>query len=355
MSRPLKILSIIDIPWNSGLANYAFEQAKALRAGGHAVTFACPAGSAAMKFAAAERFAAVEIPGRKEYCGFPRAARELDSLVKSCGIGAVCAHSGLAQTAAWYLRRRNPGLKVVRVKADARRPSVGFSFSSVDRVISASAYIENQYLAAGLEPEKSSLIRQGIAAPPFEHPPAAPPYNIGILGRLDPVKGHACFLEAAALLLKVRQDLRFHVAGYEAGIKYAGLKAQAEKLGISAAVEFHGRVADTFAFMKSCHAGVIASLGSEAVSRAALEWLACGRPLVSTSVGSLPEFVPKNMLVPPGDATALAEALEDLLSSEENLAHAGPINRERAVAEFSVKDFEEATRWLFEDACGAGK
>lgn len=354
MNQPLKILSIIDIPWNSGLAYYAFEQARALRGGGHTVIFACPEGSAAAAFAARENFETQFIPGRKEYLRFPAAVRALRRLVRERGISVVCAHTGLAQTLAWLLRRDKPELRLFRVKADVKKPSLGFTINSMERVISASEYIEDLYIAAGLDPARSSMIRQGIDVQPYEYPPAVPPFRIGLLGRLDPVKGHECFLKAGAELIHRGWQAEFHIAGGEANLKYAGLEKIAGDLGIKDRVTFHGKVEDAAAFMKSCNIGVIASLGSEAVSRAALEWLACGRPLVATTAGSLPEFTAKNMLVPPGDPAALADKLSSLMSDPGQLLITGGVNRSLAADEFSRQAFAEATLWLISRAGAEG-
>ena len=345
MKKPLRILSVIDIPWNSGLAAYAFDQALALRAGGHAVTFACPEGSAAMAFARDAGFAAVPIPGRKQYHRLPLALLRLRAAVADSSIDVVCAHTGRAQTLACLL-----GVPVLRVKADAKKPSAGFTFSAVTRTIAASAYIKNLYLAAGLSPEKVTVIRQGVTPPPAAPRAPVPPYKVGLLGRLDPVKGHACFLEAAAHLLKAGVKAEFHIAGYEANIKYADLEALADKLGIRGSVFFHGKVDGPYAFMAACDLGVIASLGSEAVSRAALEWLAAGKPLVSTTAGSLPEYAAPANLVPPGDPYALAKKITALLADPAALAAQGEANRLKASLEFAPGTFAAATCAVFEEA-----
>ena len=357
MGKPLKILSVLDIPWNSGLAAYAFEQARALAAAGHTVYFACPENSAAMAFAAAEGFSTFRIPDRKEHFRTLTAALRLGRAAADAGIDIVCAHTGRAQTIAWLLRLKARGLPLIRVKADAKLPSLGFTFSAVSKVISASGFIEDRYLAEGLDPSRSILIRQGIAVPPFEHPPSPPPWTIGLLGRLDPVKGHFCFLRAAEEVLRRGIKTEFHIAGYEANLKYDDLKKYADELGITPNVVLHGRVEDSFAFMKTCSIGVIASLGSEAVSRAALEWLACGRPLVATTAGSLPEFAGDDFVVPPGDHLALAEKLCALMAAPEKLAYTGGENRAKAEKDFSYSGFAKDTCWVFEAACaraGAG-
>ncbi len=348
MGQPLKILSAIDIPWNSGLAAYAFDQARALRAAGHTVAFACPEGSAAMAFAGKEGFKAYPLPDRKQHLRLPLAAWRLRAAAKAEHADVICAHTGRTQTLACLL-----GLPLIRVKADARPPSAGFTFSRVHKTISASGYIAGLYAAAGLDSSRLSTIRQGIALPGYRPPAAAAPLKVGLLGRLDPVKGHAVFLRAAAELLSAGVKAEFHIAGYEANLKYSTLQKLADGLRIRGSVVFQGRVEGPFEFMSACDIGVIASLGSEAVSRAALEWLAAGRALVSTSAGSLPEFAGAQWRVPPGDHGALATALSALLSAPEKIKALGEENRARAARDFSPEAFAAATCSVFEEAASS--
>ncbi|MDP2865018.1 MAG: glycosyltransferase family 4 protein, partial [Elusimicrobiota bacterium] len=172
---------------------------------------------------------------------------------------------------------------------------------------------------------------------------------IGLLGRLDPVKGHTCFLRAAAGLLRSGVKAEFHIAGCEANIKYADLLKIAEELEIAPSVVFHGKVEGPYKFMADCDIGVIASLGSEAVSRAALEWLASGRPLISTTAGSLPEYAAPAWLAPPGDHAALAEKISQLLSDPSKIKTLGEENRARAARDFSNEAFAAATCAAFEN------
>ncbi len=348
MKRQLRILSAIDIPWNSGLAAYAFAQAEALRARGHFVVFACPPGTAAWDYAARAGFKAVPVPGRKEHHKLPLALLRLRAAAAADGIDVVAAHTGRLQTLSCLL-----GLRTVRVKADAKLPTAGFTFSSVAGVVAASSYIAGLYAAAGLDPARVTVIRQGIELPRVLPREPRAPYRVGLLGRLDLVKGHSVFLRAAAELLRAGVPASFHVAGYEANLKYHDLRAEAADLGIGEHVYFHGRTEGPYAFMGSCDLGVIASLGSEAVSRAALEWLAAGKPLVAASVGSLPEYVEKERLVPPGDPAALAAAVGALLRSPHLLPELGAANREKAARAFSPAAFAEATeRFFLEAAAG---
>ena len=350
MKTRLKILNLIDIPWNSGLTSYALDQARALRGYGHEVHFACPDGSFAGDFAGREGFPRVSLPDRKTpFLRLPFA--KMSDFLSAERIDVINAHTGKTQTLAALLSFRPAGkTAVIRTKADARPPSKSFRFMRIAKIIAASDFIRNGYLKAGAPPEKISLARQGIQLAPAELRKPEPPYKIGLLGRLDEVKGHKYFLEAAALVLKSGAKAEFHIAGQEAGIKYSGLEKLAKDLGLGKAAVFHGRVPDSFEFMNSCDIGVIPSLGSEAVSRAALEWLSAAKPLVASRVGSLNEFATPENLVPPAESAALARRLEALLAAPELLNAHGSANRARAATVFSPDIFARLTNAAFESA-----
>jgi len=87
-------------------------------------------------------------------------------------------------------------------------------------------------------------------------------------------------------------------------------------MGLGKAVDYLGYQDSAQDFMRGCSIGVIASIGSEEISRACLEWMAVGRPVVGTLVGCLPEMIEPDengLLVPPGDGLAMGDALLKLL------------------------------------------
>jgi len=355
MKKQLRILNLIDIPWNSGLAFYAYDQAHALKAAGHAVYFACPDKSAAREFAEREGFVCFPLPGRNEpFLRFP--FLKLEKMLAAECVDIINAHTGKTQTLAFLLSFFSAKkIAVIRTKADARPPSKSFAFMKVSKIIAASDFIRNGYLELGVAPKKIALARQGINLPAAAPRKPEPPYKIGVLGRLDTVKGHECFLRAAAELIKSGVKAEFHIAGYEAGVKYTDLKKLAAILGLGAAAVFHGRVPDSFEFINSCDIGAIPSLGSEAVSRAALEWLSAAKPVVASHVGSLPEFITPENLVPPGETAALALRLQTLLAAPpERLGELGAANRARAERDFSTELFAQRTSRIFEEAVELG-
>ncbi len=346
----MKILNIIDIPWHSALAAYAFDQSAALAARGHEIYFAAAEDSASAAFALKNKFSLTIIPSRKSIMIIGTVLK-LKRLIENEGIDVVNAHTGKGQTLAWIVSMMSARpFAIIRTKADAKRPRNSFALGKTAVVIAGSKIIKKMYTEAGIDPAKVEVVYQCIAAQPKAPAVSSSPLKVGILGRLDPVKGHACFIEAAALVLKKVQAVEFLIAGREESVKYPSLEARARELGIAEKIKYMKHVPDSAAFIRFCDIGVIASISSEAVSRAALEWLAAGKPLLATAVGSLPEFVSPECLVPPQNPEAMAEALLKLLKSPEIRLELGAQNRNRALKDFDQARFTEQTSFLFESA-----
>lgn len=348
MKRQLKILSAIDIPWNSALAAYALDQARALKGAGHSVVIAAPETSFAYRQAQLEGFPVFAVSDRKSLLS-PLLVLALRRFLKDGAFDIFCAHTGRTQTlGALCLPGRK--FKLVRTKADASRSSAGLSLRPVAAIIAASGAIKAAF--AGAPPEKIKVVPQSIDLPAYVPPPAEG-FRVGLLGRLDPVKGHEVFLKAARDVLEKFPAARFVCAGKESSLTRGELVDLAERLEIEGSVEFTGHTADPLAFINSCHAGVIASVGSEAVSRALLEWMACGRPAAAAAVGGIPEMLAPAWLFPAGDHGALAAHLLKLAESPALRASAGEANRKAAAGKFSRGLFAAETEKVLLEALAA--
>jgi glycosyltransferase involved in cell wall biosynthesis len=177
-----------------------------------------------------------------------------------------------------------------------------------------------------------------------------PPF-VGMIARLDPVKGHGTLIDAAQILKPAVPGLRVMCAGE--GQLLERLRWQLDPIGMAGTVRFLGRVEDKWAFLSGCRLGVVASTGSEAVSRAALEWMAAGRPLIASRVGGLPDIVEDGvtgLLVPPADPAALAAAIKSLLDEPERAELMGRAARERWEENFSLPPFQRRTMEVYEEA-----
>jgi glycosyltransferase involved in cell wall biosynthesis len=282
----------------------------------------------------------------------------------SRGFDVLNAHTGAAQTLAVAASRglgAAPG--IVRTRGDARavrrRPLAGLLWRRTAAFIAASRAILDDFHAAF--PQLSLPARAvwpGLPDPAAGSPrpePPGPPV-VGIVGRLDPVKGHGDFLRAAAQAAGQARGARFLVAGREENVTASELKDLVHWLGLEGSVDIVGHAPDAFEVMSRCHVGVVASVGSEAISRAALEWMAAGKPLVATAVGCLPELIEEGVtghLVPPGDPHALGERLSALLRDPAARRRLGAAGRERFLTRFSLERQAADTEAVYAEALAA--
>jgi glycosyltransferase involved in cell wall biosynthesis len=255
----------------------------------------------------------------------------------------INVHTGRAHT--WsvlsqFLKTSRARVPVIRTRGDARELNVNMLdrvlYHRTAAVIAASDHIRHQYeLELKILPGFLKTIYPSVdAVEPWTPGPAG---RIGVVGRLDPVKGHAVLLEAAVTVLKEKPDTKFLIAGKEAGVSAEVLLNQARVLGVEKAFEFLGFVPSMPEFMSGCAFGVIASIGSEEISRACLEWMAVGRGVVATTVGSLRELVrpgKTGLLVPPQNAHELAQAILTMLRNPDRANGMGQEAHQVAKEEF---------------------
>jgi glycosyltransferase involved in cell wall biosynthesis len=169
----------------------------------------------------------------------------------------------------------------------------------------------------------------------------------GVVGRLTPPKDHATFLKAAAFILQKAPQARFLIVGD--GPLRKDLEFQAQKNGLGNALIFTGLRNDIPAVLAALDVLVFSSLW-EGLPVALLEGMAAARPIVAAAVGGIPEVVLPDksaLLVPPGDAVALAQACLRLASSSAARRTMGQAGLERVVARYSIDAMIDRTAALY--------
>ena len=138
---------------------------------------------------------------------------------------------------------------------------------------------------------------------------------IGIVGRLVPIKNHQLFLEAALRLVKNGFLGQFIIVG-NGELSEQLLQAAIEK-GLRDRVHFMGWQRDLGRIYADLDVLVNSSL-NEGTPVAAIEAMAAGVPVVATAVGGVPDMIEERAtgyLVPSGDASAMAAAIENALEN----------------------------------------
>lgn len=187
--------------------------------------------------------------------------------------------------------------------------------------------------------------------------PADPPV-VAYIGRLSERKGPFLVLEAAGLLAPRHPGVRWVFEGDEfggAGDVLLRLVSRATELGLSDAVEFRPFREDVTPLMGEALVVVSPSVLPESFGLVLLEAMTAGRAVVASDHGGPRELVADGetgLLVPPGDARALAEALGALLSDRERAVAMGRAARERALARFPLDGAVGKFEAIYESVAG---
>lgn len=204
--------------------------------------------------------------------------------------------------------------------------------------------------------DKLHVVHCGVA--PAEYLPVdrrgrdASTLRVLTVGRLANVKGHAVLLEALADLVGHGRDVQFTVVGD--GPERAALERIARRLGIEDRVTFAGAVGQDRIrdFYSRADVFCLPSF-FEGLPVVLMEAMSTELPVVTTAITGVPELVEheqSGLLVRPGRADLLAQALARIADApEDERLRMGQAGRRRVLAEFDVEPAARSLRRLFAD------
>jgi L-malate glycosyltransferase len=195
------------------------------------------------------------------------------------------------------------------------RRVVAASLRHAARLVVPSGFLREVFSNHGLA---SEIVPNIIDVRRFCPGPSLPVPQIVVARNLEPIYDNATALRAFALVRARHAKARLLLAG--TGPEEAMLRALAATLGVADAVEFAGRLEREAMAARLRESAV--SLNPSLVDNmpnSVLEAMASGVAVVSTNVGGVPYVVEQGrsaLLVPAGDASAMAEAILRLLDDE---------------------------------------
>jgi len=201
----------------------------------------------------------------------------------------------------------------------------------------------------GVAPETLHIVPVGVDQQqfrPLPHIKRVPGRLMTTASADVPLKGLSYLIDALAKVRAERDDAHLVVVG-RPRLKSA-VPAQIERLGLQGAVEFVSGVTDEriVELYAEAEIAVIPSL-YEGFSLPAVEAMACGVPLVTTTGGALPEVVgtPGDvaMLVPPADPDALAVQIVEMLNDEGMRTRLAAGGRRRVIDRFTWRKTAEGS------------
>jgi colanic acid/amylovoran biosynthesis glycosyltransferase len=180
--------------------------------------------------------------------------------------------------------------------------------------------------------------------------------NVLVVGRLVPVKGHAVLLEAIARLRRTgTMPVSLEIVG-DGPLRNA-LESKARALGLGEHATFHGRVGqdDIRRHYAAADVFCLPSFG-EGVPVVLMEAMAMEIPVVASRVMGIPELVEdgaSGLLLRPGRAEPLAEALARLAASPDLRRCLGRAGRARIESAFSLERSAQNLRDVYLSECGS--
>lgn len=217
-------------------------------------------------------------------------------------------------------------------------------------VVGCSAYVLE---SAGIPADRSRIVYSGVPVTdvvPVRVAPPGPPV-VGLVARIAPWKGQELFLEAAALVSRVRPDVSFRLIGtpmFGEDAFLERLRHLVARPPLRGRVEFRGFVADPREEVDQLTVAVATSLRPEPFGQTVVEAMARGVPVVAPAEGGPCEIVTPGtdgMLVPPRDPEALARAIVDLLDHPDRAhelgSRASDTVRDRFTVEANAERFTD--------------
>ncbi|HVC16061.1 MAG TPA: glycosyltransferase [Rhodanobacter sp.] len=280
-----------------------------------------------------------------------RAARGYDILYPNSQKAAVVtmlAGQLLHKPVVWHL---HDILSLDHFGRVQRRAVMTLANRSAKWIVTNSEASRDAFVACGGKADRITVVPNGIDAAPFvaisdavaarlrREFGAAGCRLVGVFGRLAPWKGQHLLIEALPKLPGVHAlvvgDALFGETDYR-----AQLEERAGVLGVSERVHMLGFRNDVPALMRSADVIAHTSTAPEPFGRVLVEGMLAQRPVVAASGGGAREVLGATYehIVPPGDPTALADAIARVLATPQDAAATlAAANFARATKLFSIE------------------
>jgi len=369
----MRILQVANVRWFNATAWYALTLARLLRDAGHHCPVLVLPGTETHQKALEWGLDAVPMDlNTVNPLRLPGLYARLRGLVRRGRFQVVDCHRGEAFVLFGLLKNRH-GYSLIRTRGDQRPPKANLPNAwlhrrAADAVVATNSRTMAQLRQAfGLGPDRLRMIPGGVDTDAFTFDPdgrrrvrAEFGYDdsqvvFGLLGRFDEVKGQEQCIRAVARLARGGLPARLLLIGFETATSEAEVRswiarenAPDDALNV---VRITGLRPDVAACVSACDVGVVPSLWSETIARAALEMMACGLPVVGSDVGVMPDLVSAEALAAPGDVDAL-ETLLARCATDSHWLSARLAEQQAAMPSLTLKSFLEKTILLYREMLG---
>lgn len=179
--------------------------------------------------------------------------------------------------------------------------------------------------------------------------------RFAFVGRYDDWKEPHVAIRAVAILRKRGVRCSLKIAGDGTPAQANALVSMVRSLDVNDLVEFVGYVGDVPALLKNSHVLLMPSRG-DAFGRVTAEAMALGRPVIGADACATRELVRDGidgLLFPLGDATALADRMQELIEDPNRMGNMGRRAAERAKLEFTNERYGQAVMDIYHELNGS--
>jgi len=176
-------------------------------------------------------------------------------------------------------------------------------------------------------------------------PPPMPPLKVAIVARMIWSKGIDTAVDAIRRLREGGRNVELTIVGpLDPANPRAFDEGDMRRLLQVPGVEWAGRVENIAGLWAEHHVGVLPSRGGEGVPKSLIEACACGRPIITTDVPGCRDIAKASggIIVPPGDAQALADALASFADGKVDIAAMGSAARSAVLEGYTEEMVWEA-------------
>jgi len=285
----------------------------------------------------------------------------LVDIIKKENIDIVHARSRVPAWIAYFACRRVSAVFITTCHGYYTKHLFSYVMGWAKRVIALSNVIARHMIEDfGVPYERVRLVPRSVDIEKFKY--ISPDikrkeeFNVGIIGRITPLKGHLYFIKAMARVAKTVPKLKIWIVGDAPSSKEAykeQVQVLVKRLGLSHFTEFLGTQRDIPMILSHLDLVVLATTTHEAFGRVIVEAQAAGVPVVATEVGGVIDIIEngKNgLLVPPEDPVNMSEAVIKIFKNKELARIIAENAYEKVKKEYNVELMVKNTIEVYKDA-----
>ncbi len=298
---------------------------------------------------------------KKSFFSILKNVPRLEEIIRKEKIDIVHARSRVPAWIAYFASRRTGCVFITTCHGYYSKHPFSYVMAWAKRVIVLSNVIARHMIDDfSLSQERIRLIPRSVDLEKFKYirpdQKRKGDFNVGIIGRITPIKGHLYFIKAMAKLAKSIPQLKIWIVGdvpaYRGAYKEE-LQILVKRLGLDNCTQFLGTQRDIPAILTYLDLLVMATTTQEAFGRVIIEAQASGVPVVATKVGGVIDIIEDGktgLLVSPSDPDSIAEAAMRIFKSKELASSLSEAAYKKVTEKYNVGLMVKNTLEVYEDA-----